>query len=130
MKNDLTYYLATFWGAYLIFASLILLIFPVLKTRMLSFVKVDYYRLLLGIILSVIGLLHISFHNIWSIDVSVIITLFGWMCLTKGIILIMYNSLESLVDTLLQSNYLGFVYLFMICLGFYLIQAVNPFLKF
>lgn len=130
MKNDLTYYLATFWGAYLIFASLILLIFPVLKTRMLSFVKVDYYRLLLGIMLSVIGLLHISFHNIWSIDVSVIITLFGWMCLTKGIILIMYNSLESLVDTLLQSNYLGFVYLFMICLGFYLIQAVNPFLKF
>ena len=130
MKNDLTYYLATFWGAYLIFASLILLIFPVLKTRMLSFVKVDYYRLLLGIMLNVIGLLHISFHNIWSIDVSVIITLFGWMCLTKGIILIMYNSLEILVDTLLQSNYFGFAYLFMICLGFYLIQAVNPFLKF
>lgn len=127
MENNLTFYFATFWGSYLIIASLLILIFPKLKTKILSFVTVNSNRVILGIALSVVGILHVSFHNIWISDISVIISVIGWVCVTKGIMLIAFNSWDTLFTRVLENNYFGFAILFMICLGIYMIQAVNSF---
>lgn len=130
MENNLTYYLTLFWGSYLILGSIILLLLPTLKSKILSILKVDSDRIILGIALSIVGLLHISFHNIWTLDISLVITLIGWICFLKGIMLIINRYWGNVANSVLESNYFGFVLLFMICLGIYLIQVVNPLFKF
>jgi uncharacterized protein YjeT (DUF2065 family) len=41
-----------------------------------------------GIFAFAIGFLLITFHNIWVKDISVIITIVGWMALIKGILIL------------------------------------------
>jgi uncharacterized protein YjeT (DUF2065 family) len=41
-----------------------------------------------GLVALAIGYLLVTFHNIWSKDWSVIITIFGWVALIKGLLLI------------------------------------------
>jgi len=41
-----------------------------------------------GLVALAIGFLLVTFHNIWSKDWSVIITIFGWVALIKGLFLI------------------------------------------
>ena len=41
-----------------------------------------------GIFLLAIGFLLVTFHNIWAAEVSVIITVIGWIALVKGILLL------------------------------------------
>ena len=42
-----------------------------------------------GIVALVIGCLLVTFHNFWTKDWSVIITIFGWAAFIKGLFLIM-----------------------------------------
>lgn len=130
MENDLTFYLATFWGAYLIVGSLALLFIPSFKEKVLAVAKNERSRVALGVILGIAGILHISFHNVWTVGPAIIVSLFGWMMLMKSIILLMLGSLERFAEAYFASRYSGFVYLFLICVGFFLIQSVNPVLKF
>ncbi|MHC4726330.1 MAG: hypothetical protein ACYS17_03810 [Planctomycetota bacterium] len=41
-----------------------------------------------GITALVVGYLIIAFHNTWTMDLSVIITIFGWLALIKGILIL------------------------------------------
>ena len=41
-----------------------------------------------GITALVVGYLILAFHNTWTMDLSVIITIFGWLALTKGIVIL------------------------------------------
>jgi len=43
-----------------------------------------------GIFAFAIGFLLITFHNIWAKDVSVIITIVGWLALIKGISILVF----------------------------------------
>lgn len=57
-----------------------------------------------GIMALFFGLLIISFHNIWAFHWSVIITLFGWLGLGKGIWLILFPTTVAQFSTLYQKN--------------------------
>lgn len=41
-----------------------------------------------GVMALVFGCLIIAFHNTWAMDLSVIITIFGWLALIKGILIL------------------------------------------
>ena len=41
-----------------------------------------------GITVLVVGYLILAFHNTWTKDLSVIITIFGWLALIKGILIL------------------------------------------
>ncbi len=41
-----------------------------------------------GVMALVFGYLIIAFHNTWTMDLSVIITIFGWLALIKGILIL------------------------------------------
>lgn len=43
-----------------------------------------------GLICLAIGFPLITFHNIWSLNASIIITIFGWIALIKGLMLVMF----------------------------------------
>ena len=41
-----------------------------------------------GITALVVGYLILAFHNTWTMDVSVIITIVGWIALIKGLVIL------------------------------------------
>jgi hypothetical protein len=41
-----------------------------------------------GVMALVVGFLLVTFHNTWTKDFSVIITILGWMALIKGILIL------------------------------------------
>ena len=52
---------------------------------MFLFAKEDQFMIILSILGIIIGLLHILAHNLWVMDWRILITLFGWFSLMKGI---------------------------------------------
>jgi uncharacterized protein YjeT (DUF2065 family) len=58
-----------------------------------------------GIMALVIGYFILAFHNTWTKDLSVIITIFGWLALIKGIlILIRPKIIIALSKAILQKE--------------------------
>ncbi|MBW8014735.1 MAG: hypothetical protein FVQ82_00990 [Planctomycetes bacterium] len=57
-----------------------------------------------GIMALVVGFLIVRFHNTWTWDFSVIITIIGWIALIKGVvILILPKHIISLTKTMINS---------------------------
>lgn len=52
---------------------------------MFAFANDDKFMIILSILGIIIGLLHILAHNLWVKDWRIIITLFGWFSLMKGV---------------------------------------------
>ena len=58
-----------------------------------------------GMMALVVGLLIVMFHNTWTKDFSVIITVIGWLALIKGIvILILPKTMVSLAKSIVNSS--------------------------
>ena len=73
-----------------------------------------------GIFAFAIGFLLITFHNIWVKDVSVIITIVGWMALLKGIsILVLPKMMRKTIDVFInvKATTLQIMAAFIIALG-------------
>ncbi len=57
-----------------------------------------------GITALVVGFLIVTFHNTWAMDLSVIITIIGWMALVKGVfILILPKAMIALSKGIISS---------------------------
>ncbi|MDN3641204.1 hypothetical protein QWY87_00720 [Lutimonas halocynthiae] len=78
-------FLAKFWGWFFIIFFLLFMIYPKRIKQMFSFAKDDKFIIILAFLGIIIGLLNILVHNLWVKDWRVIITLFGWFSLIKGI---------------------------------------------
>ena len=72
-----------------------------------------------GIMALVLGYLIVTFHNTWTKDLSVIITIVGWLALVKGIlILIRPNLMIALTKAIMKSkNFLRIEVVIVIILG-------------
>ncbi|MCD6471294.1 hypothetical protein J7K86_02075 [bacterium] len=86
MAVDTTIFLAQFWGWLLVIVGLIFL----LKKRMLldeisRLFEDKNYTLLTGWLALILGLFTVILHNVWTADWRVVITIFGWLSLIKGI---------------------------------------------
>jgi len=82
---DISIFLAQFWGWYFILFFILFMIYPKRIKQMFVFAKDDKFMIILSILGIIIGLLHILAHNLWVKDWRIIITLFGWFSLSKGI---------------------------------------------
>lgn len=69
-----------------------------------------------GLISVTIGYFLVAFHNVWSMNRSLIITLLGWLALIKGLSLLMFPTyilrLYKVVD-----KYKSYISYFVIALG-------------
>jgi len=71
-----------------------------------------------GIMAIVVGYLILAFHNTWTKDLSVIITVIGWLALIKGIlILILPKMMIALSKAMLKERFLKIVAVCAIILG-------------
>ena len=82
---DISLFLAKFWGWFFILFFFLFLLYPKRIKQMFAFAEDDKFMIILSIFGILIGLLNILAHNIWSKDWRIIITLFGWFSLLKGI---------------------------------------------
>ena len=69
-----------------------------------------------------IGILMIAFHNIWLKDWTVIITIFGWLALVKGLLGVIFpEQFVSLSNRLVQGKTLQVSGIIVILLGVFFV---------
>lgn len=84
---DTTIFLAQFWGWLLVIVSLTFLVRrKALLEELLRLIEDRSFTVFSGYIALVIGLVTIILHNVWVADWRVVITIFGWLSLFKGIV--------------------------------------------
>jgi len=80
-------FLAKFWGWFLVTVSIVYLLQrKVLLSEISKLMNDRGFSILSGYIAFTIGLVSVLLHNIWIFDWRIIITIFGWLSLIKGII--------------------------------------------
>ncbi len=84
---DISIFLAKFWGWYLIIFFVLLIVYPKRIKQLFEYTKDEKFIIIMSFLAIIIGLLNIIAHNIWVSDWRIIITLFGWFALFKGITL-------------------------------------------
>ncbi|RLD30258.1 MAG: hypothetical protein DRI70_01495 [Bacteroidetes bacterium] len=86
-----TVYLSYFLG--LLFSS------KYYKEELPKLVDNSAYLILGGFMAIVFGFLILEFHNYWNSDWTVVITIFGWLSLLKGILLIVFPQMFTAYKT-------------------------------
>ncbi len=95
---DISLFLAKLIGIYSIVVALGFMLNPKRYSPLVeSFFKEPILVYLAGILALLIGLTIVLIHNIWTTDWRVIITIFGWLSLIKGIFLILFPHLGELL---------------------------------
>ncbi len=78
-------FLAQFWGWFMVTFFFLLIIYPKRIKQLFEFARDDKFLILFSVIAIILGLLSVIAHNVWVADWRLIITLFGWFTLIKGI---------------------------------------------
>lgn len=84
---ETTIFLAQFWGWLLVILCLTFLLRrKVLVEELLRLIGDRGFTLVSGYLALIIGLATVILHNVWVADWRVVITIFGWLSLLKGIV--------------------------------------------
>lgn len=122
--TDVTLFLAAFWGWFIIIFCVILLFNPKRTAQMMAYLEHEKHLVLPAILTIVLGLVSVLLHNVWKFNWQLIITLFGWSTLLKGIHLLAFpkNTLK-LIDAL-NHRWLPVIYGIMCLLSIVLLNQV------
>ncbi len=84
---DITIFLAKFWGWLLVIVCLIFLLRKrVLLEELFGMIENKVFLLFSGYLALIIGLITVILHNVWVADWRIVITIFGWISLMKGVV--------------------------------------------
>ncbi len=86
----LSNYLAEIWGISIVVICLSLLIKERYLRRLFASVEESNNLFLWGIISFVIGIATVLAHNVWIKNWQVVVTIFGWAALLKGLSLLFF----------------------------------------
>lgn len=98
---EISIFLAKFWGWLLVIICLIFLLRKkVLLEEVFRLVEDKSFALFSGYLALIVGLVTVILHNLWVADWRVVITIFGWTSLIKGIVRISFPEIpQKLVPT-------------------------------
>ena len=100
-----TLILLKIWGWYMLIMGVIIALRGELKYKLLEAFNKDSNQLVLSIFLILGGIIHIVLHDIWTSWQSVLVTLFGYLMLLKGIgFLLTQNKMTQLAASMLKSK--------------------------
>lgn len=119
---EMSFFLAKFWGWYLIVFFVILSFNPSRIKQIIEYAKDQKFAILTSFLAITIGLINILLHNVWQANWRIIITLLGWIALFKGLIMFTYplGVLKRL--EILNVKFLQVVYVFLLLCGLYLLN--------
>ena len=84
----LSNYLAEIWGISIVVVSLAFLIKERHLKRLFASIETEDNLFMWGLVNFVIGISMVLTHNIWVKDWQIVITIFGWLSILKGLFLL------------------------------------------
>jgi hypothetical protein len=89
-------FVAQFWGWLTLTVALILFVRPkVLHDVKRLIVENRAFGLAYGLMSLILGITSVLLHNIWELNWHVVITIFGWLALLKGIIVLAWPEISK-----------------------------------
>ena len=119
---DISVFLLKFWGWYCIIFFFVLSFNPKRVKQIVDNIQDARFLIILSLFAIIIGLLNVLAHNIWEANSKLLVTLFGWLALIKGVILFTFP--KQTIKLLKQSNikFIQGVYLLLFFLGMFLLN--------
>ena len=89
-------FVAQFWGWLTLTVALILFVRPkVLHDVKRLIVENRAFGLAYGLMSLILGITSVLLHNVWELNWHVLITIFGWLALLKGIIVLAWPEISK-----------------------------------
>lgn len=120
--ENISIFLAKFWGWYLIIYFLILSLNPKRILQIIKNLKDEKFVILVSFLAIIIGLLNILTHNIWKGDWRVIITIIGWIALFKGLALFIFPKRAIKWFDYINIKFVQLIYMLLFLVGIYLLN--------
>jgi len=120
--DDISIFLAKFWGWYLITFFLILSLNPKRIRQIVKYLEDPKFVITTSFIALIIGLLNILFHNIWEDDWRLIITLIGWISLFIGLALFIFPNRTILWLDYINIKFVQVLYMLLFFIGIFLLN--------
>ena len=120
---DVSVFLAKFLGLYFIIAcGSVLVRRERILVTMEQWMENSALMMLGGMLATTFGLLILLFHNVWSLDWRILITLIGWISLAKGVSLFYFPAkMKEIARKMVEcKGYMSSVVVFLF-LGFFLL---------
>ena len=121
---DISIFLAKFWGWYLIIFFFILSYNPRRIKQIFDDLNDQKFLIISSLIAIIIGLLNILFHNIWTLDWKLIITLIGWSSLFIGLSLFIIPRKTISWLTIINIKLVQVIYVMLFLMGLFLLNMV------
>ena len=121
-------FLAQFWGWLLVLTGAGVLIQSDSFLKSLDRLSDDKgFLLTSGYLALVIGLVTVLLHNVWSKDVTVLVTVFGWLSLIKGVVRLAFPKVMGMVAKWFQGQVVltKIMLVVMVFLGLWLLVATR-----
>jgi hypothetical protein len=129
--NDISIFLAKFWGWYLIIFFLILSFNPKRIVQIIKDLEDQKFVILISFMAIIIGLFSVLIHNIWEPNWKLIITLIGWIALIKGLALFIIPKKTTSWLNYMNIKFVQVIYILLFLLGIFLLNQgygiVTPF---
>ncbi|MGB5464324.1 MAG: hypothetical protein WBM92_13250 [Aureibaculum sp.] len=120
--EDISIFLAKFWGWYLIIFFLILSLNPKRIIQIFEDLKDQKFVIITSFIAIIIGLINILLHNEWEDDWTLIITFMGWISLFIGLSLFIFPERTINWMNIINVKFFQVLYLLLFLLGIFLLN--------
>ncbi|MDP3358966.1 MAG: hypothetical protein Q8S41_06405 [Lutibacter sp.] len=120
--DEVSIFLAKFWGWYFIIFFLILSLNPKRIVQIIKDLEDQKFVIVISFMAIVIGLLNVLFHNIWEDDWRLIITLIGWITLFIGLSLFIFPKRTVLWLDYLNIKFVQVIYMMLFFVGLFLLN--------
>ena len=120
---DTSLFLLKFWGWYCVIFFFVLSFNPKRIKQIVDDLQDQKFTILISFIAVVIGLLNILSHNIWEPNItSLLVTLFGWSALIKGILLFTFPKRMIKLITQFNIKFVQVLYVLLLFMGVFLLN--------
>jgi hypothetical protein len=120
--ENISLFLAKFWGWYLIIFFFILSFNPKRIVQIIKDLEDQKFVILISFLAIIIGLLNILFHNIWESDFRLIITLIGWIALLIGLALFIFPKRTIKWLDIINIKFVQVLYILLFLMGIFLLN--------
>lgn len=121
---DNSFFLAKFWGWYLIIFFCILSFNPKRIKQIFNDLNDEKFLIMSSFMAIIVGLLNILFHNIWEANWKFIITLIGWISLFIGLSLFIFPKRMVAFLQLVNIKLVQIIYTLLLLMGLFLLNIV------
>lgn len=120
--ENVSLFLAKFWGWYLIIFFLILSFNPKRIIQIIKDLEDQKFVIITSFIAIIIGLLNILFHNIWEDSWKLIITFIGWISLFIGLALFIFPKKTVQWLDFINVKFVQLLYILLFFIGVFLLN--------